>query len=689
MITIQNASLHNFMSVTEANLDFTGAYINVFHGANGSGKSTLMEAIAICFTERRRGDSYKDFIQHGSEEGASVILNATIHGEPIKFDVKIVDKLGHSPFQRYITYKGTVYKNSECTTLLESFDLEYLQQILFSMQTDSNITDLKPGDRTKVLKKLFNYEFTEQLAELDKLVEADQQALLINNTKLQAALKRTFTYQPLRPLMTSVEKQNARVRLEELKVLEANVKAKDDIKAGIKRQFDAVNARVTSLASQRNTAAEDIRRLEASIATQKTNLDKYQKSLDSLVNEAGLLAQIAQKQQTIETLQALLAQNESLHETLGTEMESRSAEMGKLQQHIAAHEKGECPACGQSTKPEEVPLMKEVLEKEQVTFGQLAAQRRKALADKTATDASVFSLKGEIQKLQNDISTNNTLRTQSQEFVQQTANTVATSTDTLTKKQADYEALKVQHASALLELEKLSATLKAETSTVDWGFIEMSRIELELKEDDINASVNIEIARLNAITKKDEDGIEAERSLYAKTQNDIYARLANYKEARQILEVHLPNYIIVKACSKLEHHINSFIENVKPGMIVRLFQNKRGVEFFYSPKGASIKMDEWMTTRMASGFERELLAMAWRVALAKAFGLTTLILDEIDSAASTAASEKMFRELANVSGFEQLFIITHKPEIVDILVQESDKVSSYYVSDGTFTLQSY
>lgn len=92
---------------------------------------------------------------------------------------------------------------------------------------------------------------------------------------------------------------------------------------------------------------------------------------------------------------------------------------------------------------------------------------------------------------------------------------------------------------------------------------------------------------------------------------------------------------------------------------------------------------------MASGFERELLSAAWRVALAKAYSLDILMLDEIDSAASVQASEKMFREIAALEGFEQLIVISHKPEVVDIVKSETDRVASYLVEDGTFTLQNY
>lgn len=124
-------------------------------------------------------------------------------------------------------------------------------------------------------------------------------------------------------------------------------------------------------------------------------------------------------------------------------------------------------------------------------------------------------------------------------------------------------------------------------------------------------------------------------------------------------------------------------------MVVRLLQSRSGVEFFYSPRGMPAPGEEWTSTKMASGFEKELLAAAWRVALAQAYNLSILLLDEIDSAANPASSEKMYRELANLTGFQQLIIITHKPEVVEILQQENSRTTAYLVTNGTFTKQEY
>jgi hypothetical protein len=218
---------------------------------------------------------------------------------------------------------------------------------------------------------------------------------------------------------------------------------------------------------------------------------------------------------------------------------------------------------------------------------------------------------------------------------------------------------------------------------------EKRELEAKLQLDNTTHTQNDVVRRKNAETKVKEEENKKQLAELNKQQNDLLAGINNYKDAKRILEVELPNYIIVKACSKLENHINHFISEVKPGMVVRLFQTRSGVEFFYSPTGEVADPESWTSTKMASGFERELLSVAWRVALARAYSLDALMLDEVDSAANMLSSEKMFREIANLVGFEQLFIVSHKPEVVDILLQENDRVTAYYASEGTFTRQEY
>jgi DNA repair exonuclease SbcCD ATPase subunit len=68
-----------------------------------------------------------------------------------------------------------------------------------------------------------------------------------------------------------------------------------------------------------------------------------------------------------------------------------------------------------------------------------------------------------------------------------------------------------------------------------------------------------------------------------------------------------------------------------------------------------------------SGGGKAVLALAVRVALSKMLGATLLFLDEIDGALDPSALDELGNMLRSLPGlgFEQVFVISHRPEIAD------------------------
>ena len=166
--------------------------------------------------------------------------------------------------------------------------------------------------------------------------------------------------------------------------------------------------------------------------------------------------------------------------------------------------------------------------------------------------------------------------------------------------------------------------------------------------------------------------------------------LISYSDCIEIFEKTFPNYLIVKTCAKLEKAINNFIQTIFPEMEVRLFQNKQGVEFFYTPERSKIKKwvkENLLNAKNASGFEKAALSMSFKVALLKAYDIPFAFLDEVDSAADDENSENMFKAIITNSIFEQLFIISHKYSVRDSIVTIAPKANVYYVSKGSFTTE--
>ena len=88
--------------------------------------------------------------------------------------------------------------------------------------------------------------------------------------------------------------------------------------------------------------------------------------------------------------------------------------------------------------------------------------------------------------------------------------------------------------------------------------------------------------------------------------------LAVYKEAKQIFEKKLPQFIIIKTCKKIQNKLNELVQTIFPNLYIRLFYSKKGIEFFYSTSGVTDEeadKDSMLPIKQASGFEKAILSL--------------------------------------------------------------------------------
>ena len=163
--------------------------------------------------------------------------------------------------------------------------------------------------------------------------------------------------------------------------------------------------------------------------------------------------------------------------------------------------------------------------------------------------------------------------------------------------------------------------------------------------------------------------------------------LAVYKEAKQIFEKKLPQFIIIKTCKKIQNKLNELVQTIFPNLYIRLFYSKKGIEFFYSTSGAideEADKDSMLPIKQASGFEKAILSICFKSVLCEAYDIPFVILDEVDAAASEENSRRFFDIVINGGLFQQSIIISHKIDIQDTIKGMSDSISSYMVAEGNF-----
>lgn len=114
-------------------------------------------------------------------------------------------------------------------------------------------------------------------------------------------------------------------------------------------------------------------------------------------------------------------------------------------------------------------------------------------------------------------------------------------------------------------------------------------------------------------------------------------------------------------------------------MQVTLKPNRGGVEFYYT---VDYTTNRWLSVKMASGAQAAILSLAWRVAIAKLYGVTTILLDEIDADCTDENSKLLYEFVASLDMFHQIILISHRKEALRAVAALADNVTCYWVTSG-------
>lgn len=692
MIELESLHLEHFMRITKADLDLQSA-ITILEGDNGQGKSAIMEAIAVCLAERKRADSVKEFVQKGFDH-AKIVLRMKYNSVPIIFNVTL-NVRGGTPLERDVEYEGKHYINSEVTDLIKELDFTFYSDIILSMQGQDDIATMTPVQRANLLQRLFQFDFAEKVKGINDKIDEANEAIKLDNSKIDYLNKELVAKKARRdsvvlkepPFDSSTyyakqaEQDELFEELTNIKKIMNEVNELQDKRNTIVEKSNNLGYKIQELRQKKETAQAAKTELETFDFDGKSSaltseIENLRKEID---NQNVSLQMFDESIKANQTKQTEVLQNIATCKYKDTEFAKK----------LALIEKGVCPECGQSTcnmdhsvieYDKDTNLNQIIdLEAEEGSIGfAIADDKRKKeeirqkisslISKKATSEANLTSLR----------STYNVLKSKVMplEIYEQLESD-------LTVAESDQAALQDAYNNVMNELEKRKDAL-------------IKQDEIERKYEAIKADIKMfdNVMMFNDAAQKqieqyDEDiensemNIEEIKNIVASLTKDIEC----YNEVKKVLDKELPNFLIVKTCSRLESEMNIFVQEVFPEFRIRLLQSKRGVEFFYTVD-ANNNMEDVKTlinSKMASGYERSVLGIAFKVALCRAYGLTFAALDEIDSAASDDNSMKTFSSLINSNVFDQMIFITHKEPTKEMIRSLADDVTCYHVEGGVFT----
>ena len=689
MIKLNSLDLENFMCIKKAHLEFENQKVIILLGDNGNGKSAVLDAIALCLTESKRSNTYKEYIRR-DEKSASILLRAEINSYPISFEISI-NQTG-TALDRKVTYKKEreePFINSEVTELLERLQLPYFGQILMSAQSEDNITKKTPAERAKYLRNLLNFSFEKQtnfckdkLEEIKVDSKKNSDLIEFNTNAIEIKKKQ------IREVPTGDYTQKFNQVIEASKVIEERLKDYKDayeeqsILINKSRQLFEKKSKILSEIEYNKKCLSDLPILEKQLKV----LEDDNKYLDEKVAETHKFIEDDSR-----SLNELLVDfskiDDSSSDVLTSEIIQLKSELTTVNNHIDLVNKGKCPTCGSVFSAAEAGSLNEKREqllesikRKQDELNRIKAAKNSLTVEKDKLEKSIYNYKLDIRKLDINKQSN---KNKSEEINNKITELRALSEVNYIGQEKELKAIEEEELELNTQLnaakERISMyqQLTADLQNAQEVIIDITK-KMSEKESIINTNklLNDEIKALS-------EAIEESHKKILKCETDEKI----YKEAYVILSKKLPDYLTIKTCNLLEEEMNNFVHVVFPNMIIRLYQNRAGIEFFYTDS-TNTKKEEMSNAKMASGFEKDLLSLAFKVALCKLYNLSFAFFDEADGHSSDKNAEKLFKSLFTNGLFEQVFLISHKSTVKDVVKSNVDNVLVYYVKNGVFSLDS-
>ena len=680
------------MCITEADLNFDANCI-IIEGDNGQGKSAVMEAIAICLSERKRSDSVKEFIQKPYDH-AKIILDLIYNDEQIIFDVNLNHK-GGTPLERDVLYKDRHYINSEVTELIKELDFTFYSDIIMQMQGQDDIATMTPVMRLNLLQRLFQFDFTEEIGPIQEKLEEFVKNKELDNDKIdfleKANKQKDTTLKSLKEKEFDFSKEdydNYKNELEDKKAQVEKLSNDLDKTFEILQKKTDIQGMIDTIENQKSTINKKLE--DNTKAVEALKKADYPKQISTLgTGEADAIVKKAAAENVIKAKKGTIAQLETSIASINVQIGELNAAKKNCDHKLELAKKGICPECGKPT--DDIDDVKIIKEKEEYDdkIGDEIEKKDNLIIEMNKYKDEVAAKRKEISVLEANISR---FDTEAKMLEQQEAAEKA--------KLIPEEKIK-EYEDKLKELDEKAKPLydlihdyDDQLSDRDKKTLEKSKLKTEIADLEKKIKGSDEVADHNKVVElqrmsikneilENEKNIEVFRNLIS----DIDLNVQTYNEVLRVLDKELPNYLVVKTCAKLEAEMNNFVNIVFPNFRLRLLQSRRGVEFFYTtdPNVDMTDIKKLINSKMASGYEKSVLGLAFKVALCKAYNLSFIALDEIDAAASEGNSVLTMESLISSNIFNQIFFITHKEATRDIIKSLSNSVICYHTEKGVFT----
>lgn len=700
---LKKIRIKQFKNIENETFDLTGNIL--ISGENGSGKSSLLQAIKYCLTDSL-SEKLSDYIMWGKSE-FEIELDFDFENVDYNYLVSYKDKGGG---KKLLTWKDNELKSSDASKKLKellSSELLLYSSISEQGQSYSILLD-SPTQRLETFKSILGID---KIGEVVERMKEDLKEFKVNSDLIKKEketleskkfdLMEEFDLPNIEQIKSDLQEQESekekKERNDKLKqeyeILLSEYSKKLTRKEELESLIESIKGKINSFPREEYKESEYLKLREENW-TQETNLKNYKHSLvlfsnyekqkETLISK---LSKLETEKRNIELVKVpeLSFDNESVEIDQET-LNSLQLKFKEVENHLKLIEQGKCPTCGQSfenTSLKDLVLEKNNLQteidgfKKAISEKQLQLKENEKLVRYNQLEKSKLdSLTKQIVELNYEFNELNDLQQVSKPEEILIDASLPMKVKELEEQKLRFEEYEknistfnkklIEYESELKNITLIEQPIKPNLTRSSYDEIEHKRLQ---KEVNIYEQKVSELNRIKTHNEKIENDKKENQNLI-KEKDLIYYNIQEeiriLEQSKTLLDKQYSSYVIEKGTSYVEKQMNIFFQKCYPKYEVffRQTENKKSIDFFYT-NGENERI---YSASLCSGFEKQLLAMSFRVALASITKVGFIILDEIDSDASEYNSINLYSNLLDSNLFNQVICITHKEETKSVLM---------------------
>ena len=682
---IESLDLKNFKLCKDVHIDFQKG-LNIISGVNGQGKSHILKAVAFLLTNYTEKKLDK-FINWGSDE---FYAHMVFYIGEDKFDIsaRYAKKKGSSTERKLIINdKITIEGSTVLTALSSKVDPLLGQASMLSLQWSPNIITTQSAERRDFLKRIHNADFKAQIKEIEETIKATEKETLSKLEKeIYALTNKEYKFGEVRELPFDSVKYDlysatANTLLMQISQIDSQIQERDKLlveKTSLEHQKEVNVAKKNKLIVDK----------EAFLTTKENVLTKIKSKIDpsiTLTEQFESTDFLSEVKAIDEELKSFVVErigtfDETPLQELQVKLNELYSSITVINKSIEATKSGVCPTCNRPFESHDIEDYQKELDsltalKESIVASLDEEKTKKKEFDEKLQNKKVVEVKHKAAlekksraEKQSEIDKDNFIKNIEKAKLahENEVKGLHRQIELINQNLDSFDSSVVAIDEAIQNIESRLASIVIIDVDVDSKKIlelEYKEIESKKAEYDSITTQNELILQLNEkLTKeKEQDAVLLDKS--TKEREQVILKIEHLKKVKELLRKDFPNFIISSLLDGIRKNMNEWVEKVYDGRYpVYIEEDSTGISILYG--------SEKEEASFSSGFEHGLLSLAYMNAMNKSTKYGLLMLDEIDAYATDKNSDKIYRMIAESPDYEQILLISHKPDVKKMLEDE-------------------